>query len=81
MDVSVFVRYALAAPVAGASPQVRNESFVGFLIIATIYTVGLLLWLQYDGGDLLDLALLSLLGIPLAAGAVWWSGRDRRRRP
>jgi hypothetical protein len=58
----------------------RNASVAGFLIIMTIYTVALLGWLIYDGGAILDVVLFYVVGIPLAALVVWWSGRTRQRR-
>jgi hypothetical protein len=58
----------------------RNASVAGFLIIMTIYTVALLGWLIYDGGAILDVVLFYVVGIPLAAVVVWWSGRTRQRR-
>jgi hypothetical protein len=58
----------------------RNPSVAGFLIIMIVYAVALIGWLLYDGGAILEVVLFYLIGIPIAAAAVWWSGRTRQRR-
>jgi hypothetical protein len=58
----------------------RNPSVAGFLMIMIVYAVILIGWLLYDGGAILEVALFYLIGIPIAAAAVWWSGRTRQGR-
>lgn len=58
----------------------RNPSVAGFLMIMIVYAVILIGWLLYDGGAVLEVGLFYLIGIPIAAAAVWWSGRTRQGR-
>jgi len=58
----------------------RNPSVAGFLMIMIIYAVILIGWLLYDGGAILEVVLFYLIGIPIVAVAVWWSGRTHQRR-
>lgn len=56
----------------------RDRTFAGPLLILSVYVVIILLWLLLSGGSTIGALLFFLVGLPVVAVALWWSGRSIR---
>jgi hypothetical protein len=53
----------------------RGKPLLAALGILTGYVVVILGWLSLEGATELNALLFFVLGLPVAATALWWSGR------
>lgn len=56
----------------------RDRRITGPLLILTFYVALIVAWLMLSGGSAVEALLFFLLGLPVVALALWWSGKSAR---